>query len=122
MLMHYTVVFEKCVGLPLLDCENIIQAEVAANPILFENRTSLEVDVMNVRTSEAPNYNLVGLRTNLEETHVVGVLGDGMVFYPWDWCLAVLQYDPGIGSSPRFERQHVGLLHGHANWKREQTR
>ena len=43
---------------------------------------------MNVRTSEAPNYNLVGLRTNLEETHVVGVLGDGMVFYPWDWCLA----------------------------------
>ena len=26
------------------------------------------------------------MRTNEAETHVVGVLGDGMVFYPWQWC------------------------------------
>lgn len=86
-LMHYTVEFEECVGQTLEACQEIIQAEVLANPGVFEDRTQLEIDVMNVRTSDAPNYNQVGLRTNFNETGVVGVLGDGMIFYPWDWCI-----------------------------------
>ena len=88
-----TVEFDECVGQTLEACQEIIQAEVLANPGVFEYRTQLEVDVMNVRTSDAPNYNQVGLRTNLNETGVVGVLGDGMIFYPWDWCIYGMYYN-----------------------------
>ena len=91
-----TVEFEECVGLPIADCQNLIQAQVDANPAIFEGRTSLSYEVQHVRTGqEEGSYNLVGLRTNPEETHVVGVLGDGMVFYPWQWCTADDCYDVG---------------------------
>ena len=31
---------------------------------------------------------MIGLRTNIHETGVGGVLGDGMIFYPFPWCLS----------------------------------
>lgn len=39
------------------------------------------------RKAGSDNYYLVGLRTNEAETGVVGVLGDGMIWYPWQWVL-----------------------------------
>ena len=64
---------------------------MAANPEVFEGRTSLSVAKLTVRPGleggEADYYK-VGLRTNQAETTVSGVLGDGMVFYAWDWCTA----------------------------------
>ncbi|KAL7523478.1 hypothetical protein ACHAWF_000542, partial [Thalassiosira exigua] len=83
-----TVIFEECVGIHLTDCQALIQADVEAQPELFGNRTALDYEVMPVRSSADPEYYKVGLRTNEAETHVVGILKDGMVFYPWDWCTA----------------------------------
>mmetsp|Transcript_30050 Transcript_30050/g.54466 ORF Transcript_30050/g.54466 Transcript_30050/m.54466 type:complete len:204 (+) Transcript_30050:117-728(+) len=86
-LMHFTVEFEECLGKHLEECQAIIEQEVLDNPSIFDNRSSLNFDVMEVRSSTASqDYYLVGLRTNAEETHVDGILGDGMIFYPWDWC------------------------------------
>jgi len=85
-LLHFTVIFEECVGKTLEVCKGLIQAEVTANPSLFENREHLDYDVKTIRASDSSDYHLVGMRTNEAETHVVGVLGNGMVFYPWDWC------------------------------------
>jgi hypothetical protein len=39
-----------------------------------------------VREDTDNSYFKVGLRTNAQETGVAGILGDGMIFYPWDWC------------------------------------
>ena len=40
-----------------------------------------------------PDYNYVALQTNYNETHVVGVLGDGMVFHP------LVHYGCGVSST-----------------------
>ena len=64
----------------------MIQADVAANPEVFGGREFLVPEVMHVRTAADDAYYMVGLRTNIAETGVIGVLGDGMVFYPWEWC------------------------------------
>jgi len=87
-LFTYVVVFDECVGLHVDECKQIIQDEVSLNPDIFENRASLNCEVEKVREGQDSNYYLVGLRTNVDETGVVGILGDGMVFYPWDWCTA----------------------------------
>jgi len=50
---------------------------------------NINFDVTSVRSPEAPDYYLVGLRTNSEETHVSGILGDGMIWYPYQWCTEV---------------------------------
>lgn len=80
------VVFEECVGLALDDCEAIIQTKVDENPNTFPGITSLDSFIRNVRTDNQENYYMVGMRTNIAETHVIGVLKDGMIFYPWEWC------------------------------------
>ena len=64
----------------------MIQDAVDANPEMFEGFTALDYEVLDVRTTGDAGYFNVGLRTNQEETHVAGILGDSMVFYPWDWC------------------------------------
>ncbi|EJK45564.1 hypothetical protein THAOC_35815 [Thalassiosira oceanica] len=87
-LSHYTVVFEECIGVPLETCEALIAAEVAANPAIFEGRTSLQSEVKHVRTHDGSNYNVVAIRLDLHEEHVAGVYGDGIVYYPFDWCVA----------------------------------
>lgn len=61
--------------------------EVLANPAIFENRTSMNWEVSHVRHQSDENYYLVGLRTDHAEEKVVGILGDGMVWYPYKWCL-----------------------------------
>jgi len=85
-LYTFVVVFDECLGKQVDECKEIINQEVAANPAIFEGRTSLNFDVSKVREGQDSNYYLVGLRTNVDETGVIGILGDGMVFYPWDWC------------------------------------
>ena len=59
--------FEECVGQTLEWCEAHIDEVVAINPDIFQGCT--------VRTP------YVGLRVNMEETHVTGLKGDGVVSY-----------------------------------------
>ena len=68
---------------------------MAANPEVFGGRDFLVPEVMHVRTAADDAYYMVGLRTNIAETGVIGVLGDGMVFYPWEWCTTSGCYDIG---------------------------
>eukprot|EP00970_Alexandrium_tamarense_P010519 scaffold2159_cov200-Alexandrium_tamarense.AAC.5 len=70
----------------IAECEALIQADVEANPALFEDRASLNYVEHKVREDTDNSYFKVGLRTNAQETGVAGILGDGMIFYPWDWC------------------------------------
>ena len=85
-LMHFTVVFDECLGQTLEACKSLIQAAVDKDPAIFEGRTFLNYDVNKIREGGDSGYYLVGLRTNEDETGVTGILGDGMVWYPWDWC------------------------------------
>ena len=48
----------------------------------------MNYEVLPIRTPHQPNYYKVGLRTDKDEDHVVGVKGDGIVSYPWQWCVA----------------------------------
>jgi hypothetical protein len=52
------------------------------------------VEALRSRNYTDLGYNLVSLRTNYAETHVVGVLGDGMVFHPFPWCDVGALYHP----------------------------
>lgn len=63
-----------------------IDQHMSEHPDEFLGEAPLQYEILNVRQEGGNGYYNVGLRTNLEETHVVGVLGDGMVFYPFDWC------------------------------------
>eukprot|EP00804_Cyclotella_cryptica_P017170 CCRYP_013112-RA/>CCRYP_013112-RA protein AED:0.07 eAED:0.07 QI:97/1/1/1/1/1/2/301/209 len=86
-LMSFTVVFEECVDTNLDECLNEIQSSVAENPTIFENREALTPIIHKVRERTDPGYYKVVLVTNLAETGVVGIHGDGMVFYPFEWCI-----------------------------------
>jgi hypothetical protein len=68
------------------DCLDQIQSDVTQNPEIFENRQTLNPVIQKVRERTDPGYYKVVLVTNLAETGVVGIHGDGMVFYPWEWC------------------------------------
>jgi len=78
-------VFEECVGMTLKDCKKHIVDHVGLHAADFSEGIS-EFEVLPVRASGTASYYLVGLRTDVTETNVVGVLGDGMVFYPFEWC------------------------------------
>ena len=82
-----TVEFEECIGLTVEECEALIQQDVASNPELFENQASLSPQVVKVREAGDADYYYVALRTNLAGTGVIGVDGDGLVYYPYDWCI-----------------------------------
>mmetsp|Transcript_38990 Transcript_38990/g.93383 ORF Transcript_38990/g.93383 Transcript_38990/m.93383 type:complete len:206 (-) Transcript_38990:130-747(-) len=86
---HFTVVFDECVGLFKDECITLIQNHVANNPAIFDGLPELNIETKHIRQTADSNYYLLGLRTDETETNVVGVLGDGMIFYPWQWCLAV---------------------------------
>ena len=68
---------------------DLIRDDVEANPDIFEGRSfdDFEIHEGHVRTADQSNYYKVGLRTNTAETGVGGVLGDGMIWYPFEWCL-----------------------------------
>jgi hypothetical protein len=81
------LVFEESVGKSKSECLILIKDALTNNPELmsvasFDNYT---VDALRARNDTDPNFNYVTLRTNYNETHVVGVLGDGMVFHPFPW-------------------------------------
>ncbi|EJK75988.1 hypothetical protein THAOC_02271 [Thalassiosira oceanica] len=84
-----TVIFEECLGVHLDTCKELIEAEVAANPAIFEGREALNFEIKHVRSGTDTNtYNLVGLRLDPHENFVAGIHGDGLVYYPYQWCFA----------------------------------
>ncbi len=75
------LVFEECVGKSKSECLILIKDALTNNPILmsvtsFDNYT---IDALRARNEMDPNFNYVALRTNYNETHVVDILGDGIV-------------------------------------------
>jgi hypothetical protein len=82
------LVFEECVGKSKNECLNTIEEVLTNNADLMSvaSFSDYAVDALRARNETDSNYNFVALRTNYEETHVMGVLGDGMVFYPFSWC------------------------------------
>jgi len=82
------VVFDECIGKTFNECYNLIRVAVTNHQEDFDHAWD-EMPVLLSRVNEEPRdegYQNVGMRTDRAETHVVGVLGDGMVFYPRDWC------------------------------------
>jgi hypothetical protein len=69
-------------------CIAAINAKLAEHPELFEDRDAFEFEVNKVREPTDEGYNIVSMRLNPDETTVGGLLGDGMIWYPYDWCLA----------------------------------
>ena len=69
-------------------CIEAINAKLAEHPELFEGRDAFEFEVNKVREATDEGYNIVSMRLNPDETTVGGLLGDGMIWYPYDWCLA----------------------------------
>lgn len=65
-----------------------IDAKLASYPELFGNRPSFFYEVNKIRERSDEGYNLVSLRLNEDEATVGGLLGDGMIWYPYQWCLA----------------------------------
>jgi hypothetical protein len=81
-----TVVFEECKDESVDECLQQIQSDVEQNPEIFEGRQTLTPVVHKVRERSDPGYYKVVLVTNLAETGVVGIHGDGIVTYPFEWC------------------------------------
>lgn len=67
-------------------CIAQIRKSLAAHPELFGGRSDFNFVVNKVREGSDETYNYVALRTNEAETHVTGILGDGMIWYPHEWC------------------------------------
>eukprot|EP00984_Skeletonema_dohrnii_P000814 scaffold244_cov126-Skeletonema_dohrnii-CCMP3373.AAC.7 len=88
-LMHVTVDFkDECLHKHKDVCIAAINAKLAAYPELFEHREAFEFEVNKVREATDEGYNIVAMRLNADETTVGGLLGDGMIWYPYEWCLA----------------------------------
>mmetsp|Transcript_11266 Transcript_11266/g.16918 ORF Transcript_11266/g.16918 Transcript_11266/m.16918 type:complete len:209 (-) Transcript_11266:212-838(-) len=88
-LMHLTVAFkDECLHKHKDVCIAAINAKLAEHPELFEGREAFEFEVNKVREATDEGYNIVAMRLNADETTVGGLLGDGMIWYPYDWCLA----------------------------------
>mmetsp|Transcript_19869 Transcript_19869/g.39811 ORF Transcript_19869/g.39811 Transcript_19869/m.39811 type:complete len:209 (-) Transcript_19869:208-834(-) len=88
-LMHVTVDFkDECLHKHKDVCIAAINAKLAAYPELFEDREAFEFEVNKVREATDEGYNIVSMRLNADETTVGGLLGDGMIWYAYEWCLA----------------------------------
>jgi hypothetical protein len=57
-----------------------------AFPEYFDNRPALNFEVNKIREATDEGYNIVSLRLNADEETVGGLLGDGMIWYPYEWC------------------------------------
>lgn len=68
-------------------CIEAINEKLAAYPELFDHRESFTYEVNKIREKTDEGYNFVSLRLNPDESTVGGLLGDGMVWYPYEWCL-----------------------------------
>lgn len=80
---------------PVAYCIAQIRALLAAHPDLFGGRSDFDFQVNKIREQSDEGYNLVALRTNEAETGVVGILGDGMIWYPHQWCTVEACFDIG---------------------------
>jgi len=80
--------FDGCQGKTVIKCGEIIDAEVSKNPEKFGNNTSLMLDVRKIREETDESYFKVVLRTDARGQVVHGIMGDGMVYYPWLWRVA----------------------------------
>lgn len=98
------LVFEECVGKTKAECLVIVSAVLDEHPDLMPVGAlsadsfveNLNVEELAMRSQSSDDYYKVGLRTDYEETHIVGVLGDGMTFYPYPWCTAGTSQHPPI--------------------------
>jgi hypothetical protein len=77
------------------ECIANINAKVAAYPELFGHRSALDFEVNKVREATDEGYNIISLRLNADEETVGGLLGDGMIWYPFPWCIAEGCYEVG---------------------------
>eukprot|EP00986_Skeletonema_menzelii_P020383 scaffold31020_cov160-Skeletonema_menzelii.AAC.4 len=79
---------EECLHKPKDECIDAINARVLETPAIFGNPHVVNYDVRKIREETDEGYNLVSLRTNMDTTTIGGLLGDGMIWYPYEWCLA----------------------------------
>jgi len=77
--VHYTLQFEECRGRTVDECESIINQLLAENPKLFDGRDHLTYVAHQIRQPGDPNYNRLGLMTNMAGDGVVGLNADGIV-------------------------------------------
>lgn len=80
------IIFEECQHKPGPACKGMITKAVRSNRDLFGGRGRLNFLTIPVRSANESEYWKIFLRTDVSETYVEGVLGDGMVFYPHEWC------------------------------------
>jgi hypothetical protein len=86
-LMHVVADFkEECMKKHVNYCIAQIRHTLAQYPDVFGGRSDFDFQVNKIREASDEGYNLVALRTNEAETGVVGILGDGMIWYPHPWC------------------------------------
>ncbi len=76
-------------------CIAQIRASLAAHPEVFGARSDFNFEINKIREQSDDGYNYVALRTNEAETHVDGILGDGMIWYPHQWCTIEECFDIG---------------------------
>jgi len=79
--------FEECVGETINRCQELIDAYVTAHPDMFNNQTSLMMDIRKIREVTDASYYKVVIRTNLEGTQSYGIFDDGVIYYPWPWTV-----------------------------------
>ncbi|KAL7439161.1 hypothetical protein ACHAXM_006561 [Skeletonema potamos] len=95
-LMHVTIEFkEECMHKHKDECIANINAKVAAFPELFGGHDTVDYEINKVREAGDEGYNIVALRLNPDGETVGGLLGDGMIWYPFQWCLAEGCYTVG---------------------------
>eukprot|EP00574_Skeletonema_japonicum_P012955 CAMPEP_0201739864 /NCGR_PEP_ID=MMETSP0593-20130828/45999_1 /ASSEMBLY_ACC=CAM_ASM_000672 /TAXON_ID=267983 /ORGANISM="Skeletonema japonicum, Strain CCMP2506" /LENGTH=207 /DNA_ID=CAMNT_0048234159 /DNA_START=58 /DNA_END=681 /DNA_ORIENTATION=- len=88
-LMHVSVDFkDECLHKHKDECIAAINEKLAMYPELFDHRPAFDFEVNKIREKTDEGYNYVSLRMNADETTVGGLLGDGMIWYPYEWCLA----------------------------------
>lgn len=82
-----TIVFDECLGKPLRTCRGVVMRAVRGNPNLFGfHPKDLHFEGIPVRSETDEGYNKVFIKTDFEtSTKAVGVMGDGMIFYPFEW-------------------------------------
>lgn len=98
----------ECVGKHYNACKRIINTAHQVNKAAFANanfpngvdeikyelvevRPNLSYDDVDADPNKlllADNYNMVGLRMDEAEEYVVGVHGDGVIEYPYPWCVS----------------------------------
>ena len=77
---------EECLHLHKDTCISNINARVLETPAAFKN-PHLNFEINKIRERSDDGYNLVSLRLNMDGETVGGLMGDGMIWYPYQWCL-----------------------------------